>query len=234
VGTAGTFLDDRYRLLRRSASGGGVDVYVAVDTLLGREVAIRRLRDDVHDREAHVERLRCDAAALAGVDSPHVAGVLDLRVGAAGAYLVLQRPVGPTFAELAGDGTAPGETIVRWIGQLLDGLTALHARGLVHRDLRGDDVVVCAGSRVVIHGAIVRRPGPCVDPRADVFRAGVLLVQLATGIDPTAIAEPLAVAFDALLARVPPRFDLVARRALGLDAPFPSAAAMRAALAPAD
>jgi serine/threonine-protein kinase len=239
VGIARRYLDERYRLIRRCASACGADVFVAHDTLLEREVAIRCVRDDVDDRDAQIERLRRDAAALAGVDSPHVAGVLDLRLGD-DAYLVLQRPAGPTLADIARAGPTPPERVVRWTGQLLDGLTSLHARRLVHRDLRGEDVVVTRETgdgesipegRVVIGGAIGIRPGPAADPRADVFRAGLLMLHLATGVDPASLARPCAAAFDDLVEQAPPSLRRVARAALGLDAPYASAAAMRTALA---
>jgi serine/threonine-protein kinase len=241
VGFARQYLDERYRLIRRCASACGADVFVAHDTLLEREVAIRCVRDDADDRDAQIDRLRRDAAALAGVDSPHVAGVLDLRLGD-DAYLVLQRPGGPTLADLASTGPVTAERVVRWTGQLLDGLTALHARRLVHRDLRGEDVVVTRDTnghaadapvegRVVIGGAIGIRPGPAADPRADVFRAGLLMLHLATGVDPASLARPCAAAFDDLVERAPAPLRRVARAALGLDVPYASAAAMRTALA---
>jgi len=230
VGTGRQFPDDRYRLIRRCAGLAGADVYLALDTLLDRRVVIRWLREDLEDRDAQVDRLHREATALAAVESPHVANVLDLRLGASAAYLVVHRPAGLSLGDVARLGPVPEERIVRWTGQILDGLIALHARRLVHLDLQSDDVVVTGADRVIIGGAITMSAGPGADPRADVFRTGLVLLQLATGIDPASVPRSCAAAFDDLICRIPGDLATIARRAFGLDAPFSSAAAMRAAL----
>ena len=124
------------------------EVWLAEDERLGRRVAIKRVRSDRGHGEAGLEmrvRLRREARAAARLAHPAVARIYDLienESATAGDALVLEHVEGPTLAELLADGPLELVRACRLGRQVAEGLAAAHARGLVHRDLKAENVVV--------------------------------------------------------------------------------------------
>jgi serine/threonine-protein kinase len=116
------------------------EVWLAEDERLGRRVAIKRVRRDRAHPEAD-ERLRREARAAARLAHPAVARLYDLIEGPDGDALVLEHVEGPTLAELVAEGPLDLSRACRLARQVADGLAAAHARGLVHRDLKAENVV---------------------------------------------------------------------------------------------
>jgi serine/threonine protein kinase len=160
---------DRYRLDRELASGGMARVYLATDLRLAREVVVKMLRAELLDEPQHVERFRREAVALATIRSPHVVALHDLGHGIAEMYLVLRKIDGLTIAQLVRRGGAvPASRALHLIAQVLAGLTAIHAHGMVHRDLSPSNVIVDPIGHVVLVdlGVVQDRRHPCITPDA--------------------------------------------------------------------
>jgi len=123
------------------------EVWLAEDERLGRQVAIKRVRSDHGLTEMGPEtrrRLRQEARSAARLAHPAVARIYDLiedDPAAGGDALVMEHVEGPTLAELLTDGPLPLFRACRLARQVAEGLAAAHSRGLVHRDLKAENVI---------------------------------------------------------------------------------------------
>ena len=135
--------DGRYEILHPIGTGGMSEVFAARDQLLGRSVAVKLLRADCSPENAGPERMRREASALAMIDSPHVVAIHDLGSTTAGPYLVLQLVHGLTVdEEVTRFGAIAPDRACRIGRDILAGLAAIHACGLVHRDLKATNVML--------------------------------------------------------------------------------------------
>ena len=123
-------------------SGGFGEVYRARHSVLGQEVALKIVPlADPSDSE-RLARLLREARAAAAVDSPHVVRVLDAGVSDGRPFLVMELVQGRTLEELAREGPMVPNRAVELSTQILAGLSAAHASGIVHRDMKPANVVV--------------------------------------------------------------------------------------------
>ena len=225
-------LEGRYELRRVLGAGGMGDVYAAVDTLLHREVAVKLLRPG--GDAAAVARFHAEACALAALSSPFVGTIHDFGFAPEGLFSVMRHVPGrPLDALLADRGALPVASALRITRHVLGGLRALHERGLVHGDVKPGNVIITRVDRAVLIdlgvAADLRAGRPIgggtppymapeaahgaahLDGRADLFAAGILLVEALTG---AAVSDR----------------DEALRRAAALPAPL--AAVVRTALEP--
>ncbi|MGH3441295.1 MAG: serine/threonine-protein kinase, partial [Nitriliruptorales bacterium] len=132
----GALLGGRYRLEERIGSGGVAVVWLAVDEVLDRHVAVKLLRPRSADDPEIAQRFRREATAAAGVTHAHTVTVYDVGEHDGEPFLVMELIEGPALADLidATDGVPPA--LVVEIGrQVASALGAGHARGLVHSDV---------------------------------------------------------------------------------------------------
>ncbi|HJK94060.1 MAG TPA: serine/threonine-protein kinase [Polyangiaceae bacterium LLY-WYZ-15_(1-7)] len=208
---SGELVDGRYRLGRPIGRGGMGSIYEAEDEATGRTVAVKLLRH-AEDRA----RFLREAAMTAAVRHPHVVRTLDyggLEGAARGAYLVLERLRGETLRErLDGLGTFALPTCLTLLEQLLEALAAVHAAGIVHRDVKPANLFVTEGppcalklldfglgkaldetEALTAEGVIVGTPGYLapeqvradpIDPRTDLHGFAVTAYELLTGLRP--------------------------------------------------
>ena len=144
-------LGGRYRVLDRLGSGGMAEVFSARDEVLDRLVAVKVFRaEHVSHGDAHgVERQQLEVAALARLNHPNLIALYDGSIGGrddAGAgghaYIVMELIDGPSLAARIAEGALP-EASVREIGiQLADGLAYVHAQGMVHRDVKPENILL--------------------------------------------------------------------------------------------
>jgi serine/threonine-protein kinase len=197
------------------------EVFLAYDDRLDRLVAIKRMRPEALRDPSRRERLRREARAAARLSHPNVVQVYDLEEDEEkGDAIVLEYVQGQTIADMLRDGPLSVEQAVELAAQVAEGLAAAHAAGLVHRDLKAENVVVTAEGRAKIldfglvkpldpgadstmteHGAILgtyramapeQAEGAEVDARADLFSLGVLLYEMLAGRSPFQGATPVA------------------------------------------
>ncbi|WP_437571449.1 serine/threonine-protein kinase [Sorangium sp. So ce542] len=167
-----------YRALRRLGRGGMGEVFEAEHRALRKRVVVKLVRRALAGDPRFADRLRVEAQALAAVSSPHVVAVLDLgRTPAGRPYLVMERLEGRTLGEeLARRGALPVAEAIDVVRQVLAGLAAAHRVGLVHRDVKLDNVFLCAPGSAAPGGGRV----------AKLLDFGVAKV-LDGGVDPGAV-----------------------------------------------
>jgi serine/threonine-protein kinase len=148
------FAGTNYRIVRKLGDGGGGSVHEAVHVTLGKRVAIKVLHRALTREPVCLERMRVEAQALARLRSPHIVEVTDYGQTADGRpFYVMELLVGTNLAdELERRGSLPATEAVDLVQQLLDGLAVAHRAGLVHRDIKLDNLFLCegeGGSRVL-------------------------------------------------------------------------------------
>ena len=137
----GRRLVGKFRFLSSLGSGGMASVYLAVNELVDREVAIKFLRPEVGRDPEAVARFRSEAKAAGRIGNAHICEILDFGESPIGPYIVMERLRGIDLAALIRRQTrlAPGYA-VRVVRHALEGLAAAHEAGIVHRDLKPANV----------------------------------------------------------------------------------------------
>jgi beta-lactam-binding protein with PASTA domain/predicted Ser/Thr protein kinase len=154
----GSIVDKRYRVLRRLGSGGMADVWLAEDTHLQRQVALKVLHSrDLQDQQ-FVERFQREAEHAAGLQHPNIVAVFDRGQDAGVNYIAMRYVEGPTLKELIERGLTP-EQAVALVRQVLEGARFAHRNGIVHRDLKPQNVIVDQEGKAVVTDFGIARAG---------------------------------------------------------------------------
>src|SRR5262245_53081739 len=143
-------LNGRYRIGPKIGDGGMAIVYRGFDTRLGRSVAIKVLREQYAADRTFVARFDREAQAIATLDHPNIINIFDVgfdhdeRTGeGVGHYFVMELIDGPNLKELIrSHGPLPIDETVRILAQVLAGLGYAHARALVHRDVKPQNIML--------------------------------------------------------------------------------------------
>lgn len=219
---SGEILDGRYELLEHLADGGMASVYRALDMRLDREVALKILRPHlVHDEE-FVRRFEREARASARLSHPNIVGVLDQGEDAGRMFITMEYVPGRTLRDvLDEEGSLTARAALDILDPVLDALGHAHRSGLIHRDvkpenvlLREDGVVkvadfglvravssqtVTSSSSVLLGTVAYVSPEQVgrgiADARSDVYAAGLILFEMLTGTKAYSGDVPVNVAF---------------------------------------
>jgi eukaryotic-like serine/threonine-protein kinase len=136
----GARLKDRYRLERLLGRGGMASVWLASDQVLERPVAVKVLSDTIASDPEFLARFRREARVAAGLSHPNLIGVYDYAEGAERPYLVMEYVPGDNLAERRSQNVEIGcERLAR---ELLGALAHIHAAGIVHRDVKPQNVLI--------------------------------------------------------------------------------------------
>ncbi len=139
----GTTLSGRYRLEARVGAGGMSTVYRALDTTLQRQVAIKLMNREVASDSDQLERFRREARAVAQLSHPHIVGVIDAGEDEGRPYIVFEYVEGETLKErIRRMGRLPVAEAVAYGIEIARALGAAHARHIVHRDVKPQNVLI--------------------------------------------------------------------------------------------
>ncbi len=201
-------IDERYTLIELLGSGGMAQVYLAHDEVLDRDVALKILREQYAEDEEFVERFRQEARSAAGLAHPNIVSVYDQGRSEDGAYYMAMEyvPRGTLKDRIQRDGALAPDAAVGVALQIADALSAAHERGVIHRDIKPQNVLVtrtgdvkvadfgiaraASGTRVTRTGHVLgtagymspeQAKGEAVGPRSDLYSLGVVLYEMLTG-----------------------------------------------------
>jgi len=153
-----TVVDGRYRVLSRIGSGGMADVWLAEDTHLQRRVAPKVLPNRFAQDREFIERFRREAEAAAGLQHPNVVGVFDRGDVDGTYYIAMEYLQGRSLKELIEAGLTPDQSIAL-IRQILEAAKFAHRNGVIHRDLKPQNVIVDAEGKAKVTDFGIARAG---------------------------------------------------------------------------
>ncbi|MGV8909394.1 MAG: serine/threonine-protein kinase, partial [Propionicimonas sp.] len=144
-------LADRYVLVRRLASGGMGEVWLARDGVLGREVAVKLISVGSDSDPQAVERFRREARMMAALEHPNIVTIFDSGTHDGSGFIVMELLAGPTLAEFVADrGPLSELEVVRLAAQIAGGLAAAHRGGVVHRDIKPSNLMFSSSGMLKI------------------------------------------------------------------------------------
>jgi serine/threonine protein kinase/beta-lactam-binding protein with PASTA domain len=230
----GHLIDGRYQLLRQMGSGGMATIYEAIDTRLDRRVAVKIMHAHLAQDEQFVERFIREAKAAAALSHPNIVSVQDQgwnQSGVPAVFIVMEMVVGHTLREYLNErGRIPIEDGIKFLLPILSALGAAHKIGIVHRDVKPENILVSKEGRIKIadfglaKGALIgstltaessvilgsvsylspeQVSRGIADARSDVYSAAITAFEIFTGSKPFEGDEPIQIAFMHVNSQVP-------------------------------
>jgi hypothetical protein len=215
-----TIVDDRYDVGRGLGSGGMGEVFLARDRVLGRDVALKVLRKQYAGDGEFAERFKREARSAASLSHPNIVQVYDRgETGDGASYIAMEYVPGGTLKEkISHEGPLAAPEAAAIGAQVAEALGAAHDRGMVHRDIKPQNVLLTkrgdakvadfgiarAGSSVTISktGSVMgtagymspeQALGEPATPKSDLYSLGVVLYEALTGKLPFTADNPIAV-----------------------------------------
>jgi serine/threonine-protein kinase len=203
----GTVLSGRYKLEAKLGSGGMSTVYLANDGTLDRAVAVKVMHREMSEQPDQLERFRQEARAVAKLSHPNVVAVIDAGEDGGHPYIVFEYVEGETLKQrIARLGALDTQEALAYAIEIARGLTVAHARNMVHRDIKPQNVLIDAEGRAKLTDFGISRQleqdgmtatgrvlgttdyvapeqamGHPVDIRSDIYSLGVVLYEMLIG-----------------------------------------------------
>lgn len=230
----GNLIDGRYQLLRQMDAGGMATIYEAIDTRLDRRVAVKIMHAHLAQDEQFVERFIREAKAAAALSHPNIVAVQDQgwnQSGIPAVFIVMELVDGHTLREYLNErGKIAASDGIKFLLPVLSALGAAHRLGIVHRDVKPENILVSKEGRIKItdfglaKGAMIGSTMTAessvilgsvsylspeqvsrgiADSRSDVYSAAITAFEIFTGTKPFEGDEPIQIAFMHVNSRVP-------------------------------
>lgn len=217
-------LDNRYEIIRRLGSGGMADVYLARDTQLGRQVAIKVLYKRYARDDEFVARFRREAQSAAGLNHPHIVSIYDRGQAEDSYYIAMEYLEGKSLKDIiVEDGPLDPARAIGYAEQILQALRFAHDNDVIHRDIKPHNIVINGRDQVKVTdfgialagtspamtetGSIIgtaqylspeQARGQAVERSSDLYSLGVVLYEMLTGRVPFEGENPVAIALKHL------------------------------------
>ncbi|MFL6281266.1 MAG: serine/threonine-protein kinase, partial [Vicinamibacterales bacterium] len=200
-----------YRLISRLGAGGMGEVWRAEDTKLLRQVAIKILPEQLAKDEEWKERFFREARTVAQLNHPNIAGIYSIDQQGDTLFIAMELIEGESLATVMSRGPMIPADAVRVAVHVADGLSEAHAKGIVHRDIKPDNIILSSRYVKVLDFGIAKQIGGTADPaltqggmvmgtphymspeqalgravdaRTDIFSLGVVLYEMLSGTKP--------------------------------------------------
>ena len=225
----GTVLSSRYRLEAKLGSGGMSTVFLARDEVLDRAVAVKLMHEGMLGDPDQLERFNQEARAVAKLSNPNVVAVIDAGEDGGRPYIVFEYVKGETLKQRIGRiGALDTTEALAYAIEVAQALEVAHERGMVHRDVKPQNVLIDSTGRAKLtdfgisrqldeegmtgEGKVVgttdyvapeQAMGQPVDPRSDVYSLGIVLFEMLTGDVPFQAESQVGVAMKHIGEEIP-------------------------------
>ncbi|SEA18315.1 serine/threonine protein kinase [Pseudobutyrivibrio sp. ACV-2] len=220
--TQGVFIADRYEIIDRVGSGGMSDVYRAKDHILGREVAIKILKQEFSEDATFVAKFRTEAQSAAGLEHPNIVNIYDVGSENGMYFIVMEYVEGITLKTyIEKKGQLNFKEAISIAIQVGRGIEAAHQKGIIHRDIKPQNIIISTEGKVkvtdfgiaraassnTIHADVmgsVHYSSPeqarngFVDGKSDIYSLGIVMYEMVTGRVPFDGDNTVAVAIQHL------------------------------------
>lgn len=220
--TEGMYIADRYEIIGKAGAGGMSDVYKAKDLTLGRFVAIKVLKSEFSEDLNFVTKFRTEAQSAAGLEHPNIVNIYDVGSEKGMHYIVMEYVEGITLKTyIEKKGQLSFKEAVSIAIQVGRGIEAAHAKGIIHRDIKPQNIIISTEGKVKVTDFGIARAASSntissdvmgsvhysspeqarngfVDGKSDIYSLGIVMYEMVTGRVPFDGDTTVAVAIQHL------------------------------------